>query len=235
MTREEVLALCRKARDVGAVKHEEFVDYVVVLESRRKVGEEWQAVEHAYMAVDGKLAMANEDHRKQGKRLDFHEPKVLLDNPEQLTLQVTVTSEIYGTRHGIATSRKKGGAHAERDFPWEVAETSAIGRALAAMGYGLLPGAGLASAEDIVRATSAPTVEKERAPRRPLLMSAYQRNKLLGLYRERHGGTEAEVLQGLDAVFVSAFKHPLGAATVEEASKIIGQMIAQKGERAKKV
>ena len=235
MTREEVLALCRKARDVGAVKHEEFVDYVVVLESRRKVGEEWQAVEHAYMAVDGKLAMANEDHRKQGKRLDFHEPKVLLDNPEQLTLQVTVTSEIYGTRHGIATSRKKGGAHAERDFPWEVAETSAIGRALAAMGYGLLPGAGLASAEDIVRATSAPTVEKERAPRRPLLMSAYQRNKLLGLYRERHGGTEAEVLQGLDAVFVSAFKHPLGEATVEEATKIIGQMIAQKGERAKKV
>jgi len=55
------------------------------------------------------------------------------------------------------------------------------------------------------------------------------------LYRERHGGTEAEVLQGLDAVFVSAFKHPLGEATVEEATKIIGQMIAQKGERAKKV
>jgi len=235
MTREEVLALCRKARDVGAVKHEEFVDYVVVLESRRKVGEEWQAVEHAYMAVDGKLAMANEDHRKQGKRLDFHEPKVLLDNPEQLTLQVTVTSEIYGTRHGIATSRKKGGAHAERDFPWEVAETSAIGRALAAMGYGLLPGAGLASAEDIVRATSAPAVEKERAPRRPPLMSANQRDKLIEMYRERHGGTEAEALQGLDAVFDSAFKHPLGAATVEEASKIIGQMIAQKGERAKKV
>jgi hypothetical protein len=99
----------------------------------------------------------------------------------------------------------------------------------------LLPGAGLASAEDIVRATSAPAVEKERAPRRPPLMSAYQRNKLLGLYRERHGGTEAEVLQGLDAVFVSAFKHPLGEATVEEATKIIGQMIAQKGERAKKV
>ena len=234
MTREEILALCRKARDVGSVKHEEFADYVVVLESRRKVGDEWQAVEHAYMAVDGKLAMANEDHRKQGKRLDFHEPKVLLDNPEHLTLQVTVTSEIYGTRHGIATSRKKGGAHAEREFPWEVAETSAIGRALAAMGYGLLPGAGLASAEDIVHATSAPGAEKERASRRAPLMSANQRNKLIEMYRERHGGTAAETLQGLDAVFVSAFKHPLGEATVEEASKIIGPMIAQKTERAKK-
>jgi hypothetical protein len=231
MTREEVLALCRKARDVGTVKHEDFVDYVVVLESRRKVGEEWQEVEHAYMAVDGKLAMANEDHRKQGKRLDFHEPKVLLDNPEQLTLLVTVTSEIYGTRHGIATSRKKNGTAAERDFPWEVAETSAIGRALAAMGYGLIPGAGLASAEDVLRATTPPAVEKERPARRAALMSANQRNKLIEMYRERHGGTEAEALQGLDALFLSTFKHSFNEATVEEASKIIGQMIAQKPKK----
>jgi hypothetical protein len=155
MTRDEVIALCRQARDVGAVKHEDYADYVVVLEARRKVGDEWQTIERAYMAVDGKLAMANADHRKQGKRLDFAEPKVLMDDPEQLTLQVTITSEVYGTRHGIATSRKKKGTNAEREFPWEVAETSAIGRALAAMGYGLLPGAGLASAEDMLRAQTA--------------------------------------------------------------------------------
>lgn len=103
MTREAVLALC-KAPDVGPVKHIEFADYIVVLESRRKVNDEWQTIEHAYLAVDGKVAMANADHRKQGKRLDFDEPKVLIDNPEQLTLQITVISEIYGTRHGIATS-----------------------------------------------------------------------------------------------------------------------------------
>ncbi len=152
MTRDEILALCDRAHDVGSVKHADFADYVVVLESRRRVGDEWQQVEHAYMQVEGKLAMANEDHRKQNKRLDFAEPKVLIDNPEQLTLQVCVTSELYGMRHGIATSRKKGGTSAEREFPWEIAETSAIGRALAAMGYGLLPGSGLASAEDALRA-----------------------------------------------------------------------------------
>ncbi len=233
MTREEILALCRKAREVGAVKHEDYVDYVVVLESRRKVDDEWQTTEHAYMAVDGKLAMANEDHRKQGKRLDFAEPKVLLDNPEQLTLQVTVTSEIYGTRHGIATSRKKGGTNAERDFPWEVAETSAIGRALAAMGYGLIPGAGLASAEDMLRASGSATAERGTS-RRTALMTANQRNKLVEMYRERHDGSDADALQGLDAVFVSSFKHPLAEATMEEASKVISQFIAQKGERAKK-
>jgi hypothetical protein len=151
MTREEILDVCSRAHAVGSVKHSDFADYVVALESRRKIGEQWQTVECAYMSVDGKIAMANEDHRRQGKRLDFAEPKVMADNGEQLTLQVSITSEIYGLRHGIATSRKKGSAPTEREFPWEVAETSAIGRALAAMGYGLLPGAGLASADDILR------------------------------------------------------------------------------------
>lgn len=152
MTREEILALCNKARDVGVVKHADFIEYIVIVESRRRINEEWQRVENAYLAVDGKLAMANEDHRQQSKRLDFGEPRVLIDTPDQLTLQVTVTSEVYGQRHGIATSRKKNGTPSERDFPWEVAETSAIGRALAAMGYGLLPGSGLSSAEDVLRA-----------------------------------------------------------------------------------
>ncbi len=231
MTREEILALCRKARDVGSVKHEDFIDYIVVLEARRNVDGEWQSVEHAYMAVDGKLAMANEDHRKQGKRIDFAEPRILLDNPEQLTLQVTVTSEIYGTRHGIATSRKKGGTTAEREFPWEVAETSAIGRALTAMGYGLLPGAGLASAEDMLRATATADVQKDkpRAVRGAggARMTANQRNRLIQMYSERHDSTEAEAIQGLDALFINAFKHPMGQATIEEASKMITQVGAQ--------
>jgi hypothetical protein len=114
MTRDEILALCNKASDVGSVKHVDFIDYVVVLEGRRKLNGEWQTTEHAYMTIDGKLAMANADHRKQGKRLDFAEPKVLLDNADPLTLPVTVTSELYGARHGLATSRKKNGTLAEK-------------------------------------------------------------------------------------------------------------------------
>ncbi|MBI3741276.1 MAG: hypothetical protein HY257_05915 [Chloroflexi bacterium] len=233
MTREEILALCAKAPNVGAVKHEEFADYIVVLESQKRHGDEWQTVAHAYMAVDGKLAMANEDHRKQSKRLDFSEPKVLLDNAEQLTLQVMVSSEMYGSRHGIATSRKKGGTRAEQEFPWEVAETSAIGRALAAMGYGLLPGAGLASAEDIMRVSATSDGARKESRKAPL-MSANQRTKLIELYREQHGGSEAEAIKGLDALFASAFKHGFAEATVPEASDTISKLIAQKQARAKK-
>ena len=247
MTREDVVAMARKAGDVGTVTHEEFADYIVMLETQRRIGDDWQSVEQPYMAVDGKLAMANEDHRKQGKRLDFGEPKVLINNDDQLTLLVTVTSEIYGTRHGIATSRKQNGTRAEREFPWEVAETSAIGRALTAMGYGLLPGAGLASAEDMVRVGSTTqtsggngsTVEREGrdaygSPRRTAPMSNNQRNKLIELYIERFGGSEAEALQGLDAVFESAFKHNMSESSLAEASKIISQMITAKTAGAQK-
>ncbi len=147
MRQEEIIALCNKAHDVGTVRHADYADYVVAIESRRRSGDAWQVVEQVYMAVDGRLAMANQDHRAQGKRLEFREPQVLQDTAEQLTLLVVVTSELYGTRHGIATSRKRQGTRAEREFPWEVAETSAIGRALAAMGYGLLPGPGLSSVD----------------------------------------------------------------------------------------
>lgn len=154
MTREQILDVCRRAPAVGAVKHEDFADYVVALQQRKKVDDVWTNVEHPYMTVDGKLAMANEDHRRQAKRLDFDPPIVLIDSDEQLTLMVNVTSELYGTRHGIATSRRIGGTAAEREFPWEVAETSAIGRALTTMGYGLFPGSGLASAEDMLRSSA---------------------------------------------------------------------------------
>ncbi len=253
MSRENVVRVAQKAGDVGSVKHEEFADYIILMESNRKVGDEWQTLEQPYMAVDGKLAMANEDHRRQGKRLDFSEPKVLLNNDEQLTLLVTVTSELYGTRHGIATSRKQTGTRAEKEFPWEVAETSAIGRALTAMGYGLFPGAGLASAEDMLRAganksgsgakgggatdgggTGDDGEQGERPfrdnvrPLRTAPMSTNQRNKLIEMYGERFGGSEQEIQEGLDAIFESAFKHPMADATLAEASKIISQMIAQK-------
>ncbi len=264
MTRDQVIEICRRTPAVGAVKHEEFADYVLVLPQRKKANgsDEWTTVEAPYMMVDGKLAMANEDHRRQGKKLDFASPLVLVDNEEQLTLLVTVTSEIYGTRHGIATSRRLNGTEIEREFAWEVAETSAMGRALSAMGYGLFPGSGLASAEDMQRATGAQAQPQREAtaerravpengngtkpqprvardgdsptanygrPRSPI--SAVQRRKLMELYHNLHGGNEAEVTQGLDAMFGEAFKHAMNEATYEEGAHITAQLLAAQRAR----
>lgn len=230
MKREDLINLCRKARDVGKVRHEDFVDYVIGLEKKRRVGEEWVTSETAYMSVDGKLAMANEDHRLQGKRLDFEDPIVLYNTDEQLTLMVTVVSEIYGRRHGIATSRKIGGSPVEREFPWEVAETSAIGRALSAMGYGLLPGAGLASAEDMERVMAREPVREAKPPsyarapssQRPGTLTDPQKGEMVRLYREAHGvADEAAALEGLKARFKEKFGHDLDTATYREGQDMI--------------
>jgi hypothetical protein len=257
MTREQILQIVRAAPNVGKVTHEEFADYVLALAQRKKTDEGWQTTEHPYMTVDGKLAMANQDHARQNKRLDFGPPQVLADNDEQLTILVTVTSEIYGTRHGIATSRKIGGTAAEREFPWEVAETSAIGRALSTMGYGVFPGSGLASADDMIRATAPAetgrraNVEPERrtaaqttAPRsmnetRPAYsrshppLSPIQRNKLSELWRILHavGDTSSvapeDVEEGLNKLFNEHFRHGLAEATYEEGARLTGQLLSE--------
>lgn len=238
MTREEILELCRKAPNVGAVKHEEFIDYIVVLEQTRRLPDgRVERTEVAYMSVDGKVAMANEDHRRQGKRLDFEDPVVLVDNDEQLTLLVAVNSELYGRRHGIATSRKIGGSEIERRHPWEVAETSAIGRALSAMGYGVLPGSGLASAEDVVRAREAeeaealeePTVAV-RPPYRPRRrfrpVSPFQRQKLVELYAEIHPDEE-HPQERVEELFFEHFGHSIDEGTYDEGRRLTALLLRQ--------
>lgn len=268
MTREQILQIVRATPNFGKVAHEEFADYVLALSKRVKTDEGWQTTEHPYMTVDGKLAMANQDHARLAKRLDFSAPQILVDNEDQLTLMVTVSSEMYGTRHGIATSRRIGGSEIERLFPWEVAETSAIGRALSAMGYGLFPGSGLASADDMLRATTftnttpTPVTEPRRVPltaantavneperRAPTAaantqrtsnetrsqytrshppLSPVQRNKLTELWRILNGGgTDEQVAEGLDKLFVESFKHGLTDATYEEGARLTGQLLTE--------
>lgn len=257
MTREQILHIVRAAPNVGKVTHEEFADYVLALAQRKKTDEGWQTTEHPYMTVDGKLAMANQDHARQNKRLDFGTPTVLADNDEQLTILVTITSEIYGTRHGIATSRKIGGTAAEREFPWEVAETSAIGRALSTMGYGVFPGSGLASAEDMLRATAAadnarrgnaeperraanaPATQRSMNETRPAYsrthppLSPIQRNKLSELWRILHGVgdpsavAQEDVEEGLDKLFAEHFRHGIAEATYEEGARLTGQLLSE--------
>lgn len=78
-----------------------------------------------------------------------------------------------------------------------------------------------------------PEPEREQAPRRAPPLSNNQRNKLIQLYVERFGGREDEAIQGLDAIFESSFNHPLGDATLAEASSIISKMIAQKNGGSK--
>jgi len=248
MTREELLELARRTPDVGMTKHGDFVDYLVPVETTRQTRGEWTSVEGAYMTVVGKVAMANQDHRAQEKRLNFEDPVILVDNDEQLTLMVVIDSEVYGRRHGIATSRRVDGSAVEREYPWEVAETSAMGRALTAMGYGALAGAGLASADDMQRAKDSEETPKSTSATPKLTMaetpnryqtaaaaakgrvskvSRYQRDKLVEIYRDVYAADEETAEAGVDAMFQQQFGHGLDDASYNEGAHITARLLAQ--------
>lgn len=226
MTSEDILEICERAGAVGAVTHAEFANFVIVLSRSKKVDNEWVNIENCYMPVEGKVAMARADHARQEKKM-FVQPLTVLVNTEQsLTVQVVIQSEIYGTSVGTATSRLGKGTNAEKEQPYEVAETSAIGRALAGFGYGILPGSGLASAEDMERVDG---VERKAAGK-VFSMSANQRNTVISLYRELHGGTEVETLAGLDAMWMATWKKKFVEALSPEASSVIGKLMERKKE-----
>jgi hypothetical protein len=158
MTRDEILARLKATPNVGQVKHEDFIDYVVVIKGTKNEGTKerpkWVTVENPYMTVNGKNAMAVQDAAAQNVRIDIRTDILHLDE-KQVTLRATIEAP-HGTAQGIASSSFTGARGAEDSNPWEVAETSAIGRALSTLGYGLIPGAGRASAEDMQRATARP-------------------------------------------------------------------------------
>ncbi len=203
------------------MKHEEFVDYITLIERRLRVGGRWETRAVPYMPVDGRLAMANVDHERQERKLIFHDPVVLADTDQHLTLMVIVDSELYGRRHGIATSRKADGSSIETQHPWEIAETSAIGRALAAMGYGLLPGSGLHSADDVSRG-AAETAGAGAA----VGLSQQQRDFLIGAAADSLGLSRADSAQYVNRLCRQRFGHSLRDCSTEE-----GQSLAQELRR----
>jgi len=252
MTRDDILQLLEKAGPVGAVHHRDFIDFVLLLDKQQKVNGQWITVQQPYMTVDGRIAMACRDHANQGKRLDFHDPEVVENSELRLTLRVTMESEIYGRRHGIASSRFDGaGSPFERGHPWEVAETSAIGRALAAMGYGLVPGAGLVSAEEVMlaaeegpspgRGSKEPTARAPQTPppsgdgRRPRKTkrktSGYQREQIVTMYAAVHGVERDEARRQVEALFAQRFGHPMERASYDEGCKVIAELLPEWNKR----
>lgn len=103
----------------------------------------WEVREDELLIVEEKFTLVRMKIEIEGEWWPGVEPT----NEEKLAAFVTEAKvrAVSGSRWGIGKLR--GG-----DSAWEIAETKARGRALGSWGFGLLPGSGLASFEEMVDA-----------------------------------------------------------------------------------
>jgi hypothetical protein len=149
--------LCRLAVEQTPFAYQSFI---TLIEQWKRVGGTRQAPIRAmirlpYLSVDGRIKMARDEHRESSKRFDVHTEFTVEPHSQQLLARSTIASEIYGTVVAHARVFLDGdGPNATN--PLEVAETSAVGRALGLLGgYGCY-GTGLASAEEVLRTVERP-------------------------------------------------------------------------------
>lgn len=97
-----------------------------------------------YMTVARRVELGHE-----GKALESVETEVLNHNPVVVKAKVVIKGNVFT---GISSVNLDSAKLIERQNPYEVAETSAVGRALGFAGYGVIES--IASADEMVRATA---------------------------------------------------------------------------------
>jgi len=105
-----------------------------------------------YMRVDGRVKMALDEHRREGATFVIQTQFETDPIADQLLCRATVTSGLLGSVTAHARVFLNG-AGVDATNPMENAETSAVGRALGFLGYGLY-GTGIASAEEVLLAVA---------------------------------------------------------------------------------
>lgn len=176
-TGEEVTRLLDSLPRVWGVATVDFIDYVQPLPQKKKVrkpnpngnGPEITTSIEAYtlyVSVAGRVKMVESAQALNAWRVDVvPEPVTPTGVPGYLSFETRLVyrlgvwiyergegfgeERLLGVRHGTAWVPYSGGSNAAATNPYEKVETSALGRALAAWGFGVLPGSGIASVEEM--------------------------------------------------------------------------------------
>lgn len=132
-------------------KYAKYTEFISELQQAVKIvheGREYYiSVRVPYMTVAGRIAEAVDEHLKENKKISY---KTVCETvgDETVLVKVIVESEIRGYSEGIVKLGKKV-SKTGQDYSYEDAETSALGRALAKLGYGLV-GQNIASYEEAI-------------------------------------------------------------------------------------
>lgn len=176
-TTEDLVALLKTLPPVWGVNTVDYADYVQALPQNKKVKvdlpgrpgvkvDEYHDCYTLYMSVAGRLKMIEAAAEKHGWAVDFEpEPITPTGVPGYISMDPRLVYREYvnivrwtegddmralGRKPGTAWVPATGGKQAAGSNPYEKVETSARGRALAAWGFGVLPGSGVASVEEIL-------------------------------------------------------------------------------------
>lgn len=99
-----------------------------------------------YMTVARRIELAHQE-----KTIESLSTDVLSHNPVVVKASVTIKGKQFT---GISCVNPDSPKTIERQNPYEIAETSAVGRALGFAGYGLM--GSIATADDMIRAVASP-------------------------------------------------------------------------------
>ena len=130
---------------------EAYRGFITLISQNKRVGgkqnPQYATIRLPYMTVDGRIKMARDEHRQGGYNLTIQttfEPV-----GDYTVCKAIVTSAMLGSAVGHAVVNF-GGSGVDASNPIENGESSSIGRALGALGYGLY-GTGVASADEVLR------------------------------------------------------------------------------------
>jgi hypothetical protein len=102
-------------------------------------------IQNPYFSVDGRVALARHEHKEAGAKLHILPPYISSDGKY---MTVEIESELYGKSAGTIEINW-GGSGADSTNPVANAQTSALGRALGFLSFGLI-GTGIASADEVI-------------------------------------------------------------------------------------
>ena len=183
-----------------------------------------------YRMIAGRVQECRDEHAKAKTPYEFHTDLIPLDG--QILFKATVKT-LRGEATGHAGAYDK--TMIDKTAPYENAETSAVGRALGFLGYGLVTG--IASAEEVTeakkRSTTTSNIPRKVPDPKPAsdqqLKKIFAVSKNLGYTDEdRHGFlTECGVASSKDLTAAQAHKIIDGLVAEEEA-------LAKEKEVAKK-
>lgn len=131
----------------------------MVLQSSKKEGGENNMMNNGIVNIHGKEYMTvarRVELAHEGKTLESVETEVLSHDPVVVKAKITIKGKTFT---GISSVSLESTKVIDKQNPYEVAETSAVGRALGFAGYGLIES--IASADEMYKSAAQKAVQAE--------------------------------------------------------------------------